>query len=173
MNPFIDRHKPRCTFCLHGLKECNFSFHVFFYDLVWLLLRKLYLHGPRKHKCILWYRGLIWSLWVCFPCSPCHTAIYACKWILCVCWKIVFWIKLNPDCRMPAVVSSLTDSAACPSTTALHHNETLKWLSSLTILMQKSFWWWQSVALGFVSIFPTHPGISVLASTSLETLQMF
>ena len=35
-------------------------------------------------------------------------------------------------------------------TLSLTINETLKWLSSLPILMQKSFWWWQcstSIAL--------------------------
>ena len=41
-------------------------------------------------------------------------------------------------------------------TVSLTDNKTLKWLSSLPILMQKSFWWRQcTVVLGIVSFF-TH-----------------
>ena len=37
-------------------------------------------------------------------------------------------------------------------------NETLKWLSSLTILMQESFWWWQCSDRYIASLFPhLHP----------------
>ena len=32
-------------------------------------------------------------------------------------------------------------------------NETLKWLSSLPILMQKSFWWWQCSDRYVISLF--------------------
>ena len=38
----------------------------------------------------------------------------------------------------------------CPSLPA----ETLKWLSSLPILMQKSFWWWQCSDRYIISLFP-------------------
>ena len=38
----------------------------------------------------------------------------------------------------------------CPSLST----ETLKWLSSLPILMQKSFWWWQCSDRHIVSLFP-------------------
>jgi len=34
-------------------------------------------------------------------------------------------------------------------------NETLKWLPSLLILMQESFWWFDSVVLGIVSLLLT------------------
>ena len=38
----------------------------------------------------------------------------------------------------------------CPSLPT----ETLKWLSSLPILMQESFWWWQSSDRYIISLFP-------------------
>ena len=48
-----------------------------------------------------------------FPCSPRRTVIYVCEWALYVCWIFFFQLKINPDCCMLSVVSSLTDSAAC------------------------------------------------------------
>ena len=41
----------------------------------------------------------------------------------------------------------------CLVTFALTINETLKWLSSLPILMQKSFWWWQCSDRYIISLF--------------------
>ena len=38
----------------------------------------------------------------------------------------------------------------CPSLPT----ETLKWLSSLPILMQESFWWWQCIDRYIISLFP-------------------
>ena len=35
-----------------------------------------------------------------------------------------------------------------------HNYETLKWLSSLPILMQESFWWWQCSDRYIISLFP-------------------
>ena len=42
----------------------------------------------------------------------------------------------------------------CPSLPA---TETLKWLSSLPILMQESFWWWQCSDRYIISLFPPPP----------------
>ena len=39
-------------------------------------------------------------------------------------------------------------------TLSLSINETLKWLSSLPILMQESFWWWQCSDRYILSLFP-------------------
>ena len=41
----------------------------------------------------------------------------------------------------------------CPSLPT----ETLKWLSSLPILMQESFWWWQCSDRYIISLFPQPP----------------
>ena len=41
----------------------------------------------------------------------------------------------------------------CPSLPT----ETLKWLSSLPILMQESFWWWQCIDRYIISLFPPPP----------------
>ena len=38
----------------------------------------------------------------------------------------------------------------------VHHNETLKWLSLLPILMQESFWWWQCTDRYIISLFHHH-----------------
>ena len=43
-----------------------------------------------------------------------------------------------------------TVSWLCPS----FPTETLKWLSSLPILMQESFWWWQCSDRYIISVFP-------------------
>ena len=50
----------------------------------------------------------------------------------------------------------------CLVTLSLTVNETLKWLSSLPILMQESFWWWQcsdryTISLSPTSILPPSP----------------
>ena len=50
----------------------------------------------------------------------------------------------------------------CLVTFYLTINETLKWLSSLPILMQESFWWWQCSDRCIISLFlhfytPFHP----------------
>ena len=50
----------------------------------------------------------------------------------------------------------------CVVTLSLTINETLKWLSSLPILMQESFWWWQCSDRCIISLFlhlytPFHP----------------
>ena len=42
----------------------------------------------------------------------------------------------------------------CLVTLSLTLNETLKWLSSLPTLMQKSFWWWQCSDRYIVFLFP-------------------
>ena len=42
----------------------------------------------------------------------------------------------------------------CRVTLSLTVNETLKWLPSLPILMQESFWWWQSSDKYITSLFP-------------------
>ena len=42
----------------------------------------------------------------------------------------------------------------CLVTLSLTINETLKWLSSLPILMQESFWWWQCSDRYIISLFP-------------------
>ena len=42
----------------------------------------------------------------------------------------------------------------CLVTLSLTINETLKWLSSLPILMQESFWWWQCSDECIISLFP-------------------
>ena len=42
-------------------------------------------------------------------------------------------------------------------TLSLTINETLKWLSSLPTLMQKSFWWWQCSNRYIISLFPPPP----------------
>ena len=42
----------------------------------------------------------------------------------------------------------------CLVTLAITANETLKWLSSLTILMQELFWWWQCSDRYIISLFP-------------------
>ena len=39
-------------------------------------------------------------------------------------------------------------------TLSLTINETLKWLSSLPILTQESFWWWQCSDRHIISLFP-------------------
>ena len=44
----------------------------------------------------------------------------------------------------------------CPS----FPTETLKWLSSLPILMQESFWWWQCSDRYIISLCPTFPTFS-------------
>ena len=48
----------------------------------------------------------------------------------------------------------------CLATLSLTINKTFKWLSSLPILMQESFWWWQCSNRYIISFFPhlhTHP----------------
>ena len=46
-----------CTFCLYGLKDCNFSFSLLlsdvFHDFISLVIveETVYLCGPRKHNC--------------------------------------------------------------------------------------------------------------------------
>ena len=47
-------------------------------------------------------------------------------------------------------------------------NQTLKWLSSLPILMQESFWWRQC-SVRYSLPLPPPPGISASASTTSET----
>ena len=42
----------------------------------------------------------------------------------------------------------------CLVTLSLTINETLKWLSSLPISMQESFWWWQCSDRYIISLFP-------------------
>ena len=42
----------------------------------------------------------------------------------------------------------------CPMTFSLTINERLKWLSSLSILMQESFLWWQCSDRYIISLFP-------------------
>ena len=51
------------------------------------------------------------------------------------------------------------------ATLSLTINKTVKWLSSLPILVQESFWWWQC-SVRYSLSFPQLHGISVLASTS-------
>ena len=56
-------------------------------------------------------------------------------------------------------------------TLSLTINETLKWLSSLPILMQQSFWWWQCSDRYIISLFP--PSIPPPFSPSLISLVVF
>ena len=47
----------------------------------------------------------------------------------------------------------------CPSLPT----ETLKWLSSLPILMQESFWWWQCSDRYIISLYPPPPSPSLIS----------
>ena len=49
----------------------------------------------------------------------------------------------------------------CLVTLSLTVNETLKWLSSLPILMQESFWWWQCSDRYITYLFPPPPPLSL------------
>ena len=55
-------------------------------------------------------------------------------------------------------------------TLSLTINETLKWLSSLPILMQESFWWWQCSDRYILSLFPHLHTTFPPFSTSLISL---
>ena len=62
----------------------------------------------------------------------------------------------------PPWLSFLFESWHCLLTMSFTINGTLKWLSSLPILMQESFWWWQCSDIGILSPPPppTHTLIS-------------
>ena len=55
-------------------------------------------------------------------------------------------------------------------TLSLTINETLKWLSSLPTLMQKSFWWWQCSDRYIISPSPPPPYLLPPISPSLRSL---
>ena len=57
----------------------------------------------------------------------------------------------------------------CLVTLSLTINETLKWLSSLPILMQESFWWWQCSNRYIISLSPFSPSlISLMVSVDVK-----
>ena len=77
---------------------------------------------------------------------------------------------------IPLQLSSLFRSCGLwtlPCDFVPHNYKTLKWLSSLPILMQVSFWWWQCGDRYIISLFPhryTPFPISIMASFNLWTL---
>ena len=57
-------------------------------------------------------------------------------------------------------------------TLSLTINETLKWLSSLPILMQESFWWWQCSNRYILSLFPHLHTLSPFSAPFLISLMV-
>ena len=53
-------------------------------------------------------------------------------------------------------------------TLSLAINQTMKWLSSLPILMQESFWWWQCSDRYIISLSPLSPSLINLIVVSVD-----
>ena len=77
------------------------------------------------------------------------------------------WHRFNSSFGSP-LSSEVAVCGHCLVILFLTVNGTLKWLSSLPILKQESFWWWQCSERYSLPL-PPPPGISVLASISSET----
>ena len=74
----------------------------------------------------------------CVPCGPCCSLIYACAWGFWVCWKVVCFCRIKPDCRRrllwsPFLLTLLPVS--CPSTAPLIH-----YINNINTKADKSIW---------------------------------
>ena len=118
-------------FFLYGLKDCNCSFYLMFFMLCFCYCTGNCICAGQGNTIVSHFvvqRADLIVVIVCVPCSRCHSLIYACEWGFWVCWKTVCCCRIKPLwCRLPAVVSIFTDSAAwvtvlLHSTAPLHMN---------------------------------------------------
>ena len=113
---------------------------------------------------------LFWSYAVC---SPAGSYLSAMDCVVCLVSRFGLAVSWGTSVRIrfgSPFSSKVVVCGHCLMTLSLTINETLKWLSSLPILMQVSFWWWQCSDRYTVSLFPPLPYPFTPFSPSLISL---